>query len=565
VACAYLLAMSDKKETLLKALVIGTFFSSLCIIIQSKILFPHLVEEAGIGKYIALVREQPIGFSSFIYHNILGGYFCFIFPIAVYFGIVNQRWFFTIATVGIITGLIFTTSRIAMGITLLSSLVILMILLKKRQLKSILLFVIVIIIGVSLAFTLLSANKKKGIGGALVEIEKKTGITQTATSLLMRAEVWKDGFKAFIAKPVIGHGAGTFEYAYRQHYNGGVYTRYSHSALLKIAIELGVPGVITFLLLLGGGIRSLKNKEWEKNNYMAILFIAFGAGFLFSMVDFALDTPSFFITLIIFVSLFMVEEKKEEAKKTSSLLFFSVIILLLFSFLFTSKAALSTNSVENGNGFEELGLFNHAYESYSHAIKEMPLNDEGFMYMGNLLIKTHLRTRDEDERMKTKAVLESYLGMVEKRKAKDSELIFTKAVACELLDKKSKAELYYKESLFYYPASVYYAVRFARFYLNQGNSGEAKKIIDSINNYREKYRIFKNPDGVFFYIIRDLEAELAYREGYHKKAIEIAQMNLREAETDTFVTSSIKGREFITRDRVIAYLKQRIKLYERDV
>ncbi|MCX5803905.1 MAG: hypothetical protein NTU69_10325, partial [Proteobacteria bacterium] len=121
IGSVYLFLSSDDKEVLLKALVIGTFISSLCVIIQSKTLFPNLIEELGNGRYAAFVKEQPIPFSSFIYHNILGGYFCFVLPFALYFGIIRTRWIFIIATVGIIVGLIFSTSRMAMGISLLGS------------------------------------------------------------------------------------------------------------------------------------------------------------------------------------------------------------------------------------------------------------------------------------------------------------------------------------------------------------------------------------------------------------------------------------------------------------
>ncbi|MCX5804135.1 MAG: hypothetical protein NTU69_11510, partial [Proteobacteria bacterium] len=146
---------------------------------------------------------------------------------------------------------------------------------------------------------------------------------------------------------------------------------------------------------------------------------------------------------------------------------------------------------------------------------------------------------------------------------KDSELMFTQGVGYEILNNRDKAELYYKEALLYYPASVYYALRCAKFYLAQENHEEAKRIIASMSSYKEKYRIFRNPNGVFFYLLEDLGAEMEYTQGNHKKALAIAQNNLKDAEENMFVTSSVKAREFISRDRLILYLKERLRTFEK--
>ena len=153
--------------------------------------------------------------------------------------------------------------------------------------------------------------------------------------------------------------------------------------------------------------------------------------------------------------------------------------------------------------------------------------------------------------------------MVEQHTTKNSELMFTKGVAYDVLNEKEKAEYYYRQALYNYPASVYYALRLTRYYIDQNNLRGAKEVIDSINRYREKYTLFKNPNGVYFYVITDFEAELAYKEGNLKKALSIAQQNLHNAEADLFITSSIKAREFITRENVIQYLKARMEFYEK--
>jgi hypothetical protein len=450
----------------------------------------------------------------------------------------------------------------AMGISLLGSVAICALLLKEKKIKRVMLLMTVILVGVSLAFILLHSNRKENVQGTLFELEKKTRITYTATSLSMRTQVWKDGLRTFLAKPALGHGAGAFEYGYRQHFSGGVYTRYSHSAFLKIAIELGIVGILAFLFFLWGSITCLKKTEGYSDHFVFIILISAACGFLFSILDFAFDTPAFFITFFLITSVSMGTEKIKQGKVAKLLLFFMVCVLI-FSFFFTGKSNLSKKSIENGSAYEDMGLFNNAYQAYSDSIKEMPLNQEGFMRIESVLFKKYSRETDTGEKNKTKQAIEYYLGIMAKSNKKDSELMFTQGVGYEILNNRDKAELYYKEALLYYPASVYYALRCAKFYLAQENHEEAKRIIASMSSYKEKYRIFRNPNGVFFYLLEDLGAEMEYTQGNHKKALAIAQNNLKDAEENMFVTSSVKAREFISRDRLILYLKERLRTFEK--
>lgn len=54
----------------------------------------------------------------------------------------------------------------------------------------------------------------------------------------------------FLEKPFIGHSSGTFEYAYRKSFDGGIYTKYSHSVVLRILVELGLLGMLCAIVLI---------------------------------------------------------------------------------------------------------------------------------------------------------------------------------------------------------------------------------------------------------------------------------------------------------------------------
>ena len=126
------------KDSILKALIVGAFLSSLCAIMQFTIVYPALMDTFRHSKYASLVESQPIPFSSFLYHNIFGGYLAFIVPISLYFAVFEKKIFYSITTIIILIGLILTTTRIGIGLAVLSILASLIVLVKDRDVKSIL-------------------------------------------------------------------------------------------------------------------------------------------------------------------------------------------------------------------------------------------------------------------------------------------------------------------------------------------------------------------------------------------------------------------------------------------
>ena len=76
-------SLCPNKHVCIIGFIAGAGASSICTIIQHLILFPHLTEAFQKGLYAQILREQQgIPFSSYSYHNILGGYLAFVFPLA---------------------------------------------------------------------------------------------------------------------------------------------------------------------------------------------------------------------------------------------------------------------------------------------------------------------------------------------------------------------------------------------------------------------------------------------------------------------------------------------------
>ena len=84
-------------------------------------------------------------------------------------------------------------------------------------------------------------------------------------STMFRVYAWKSTLQMIEARPILGHGPGSFPSAYTQFAQAG-YTRSSHESWLQIAAESGVPSLLFLLgalvLALRNGAVQLKTARW---------------------------------------------------------------------------------------------------------------------------------------------------------------------------------------------------------------------------------------------------------------------------------------------------------------
>ena len=564
----YLFLITDNKEALLKALVVGAALSAICAVVQVKVLFPNIIETFQGGRYADIARGQAIPFSSFLYHNVFGGYMCFVLPMAIYLGVYQGKWLYMIAAPCIIAGITLSTSRIAMGISLLFVFCFIIAMIRKKNIKSVFITVAITAAGLVIVFTLLHTGQKGDSSGLTAELGKKAQITKSeVTTLNTRTEIWKNGLSAFMAKPVIGYGAGAFEYGYRKYFDGGIYTRYAHSTFLKYGVELGLIGILCFLFYIGGFFSCLRSRLKEPE-YLFIL-VSTGCGFIFSLLDFSFDMPAHIITFFVLSSAVFLKEDNESKKETGfgprfiKYLTPSVIIILLtVSFFFTAKAGLAKKSIENANAMEDSGFFFNAYLSYRDAISDMPADNDGYIKAANSLKKLYEIEPDPKKKEDIKNGLIAYLKMMEKKRDKDSQLYFISGVSHAILGETGKAENYLLNAISCYPSSANYIYEIVRFYISTGELKKALRWTHVIDPYLDKYRTSKNPKGFYVYKIRDMEAEMEYKQGNIAAALSIAKNNLKDAGEGKFVITSVRSGEYISTELFLIYLKDRVNFFE---
>ncbi|HME45940.1 MAG TPA: O-antigen ligase family protein [Syntrophorhabdales bacterium] len=559
----FLYLSSDNRDALHEALVVGSLLLVLSAIIQLKILLPGLAQVFTSGKNAEIVREQIAPFGAFLNQNMLGGYFIYTLPLAVYFVAVKKTAVYLFVVAAFTLGVLLSLSRLAMliGFTGLVTVCALMVKVNPRSLVklafslgcALLLFVI-----------LLQGDHRERVSSMRnllgTKIEK---VSTEITTLDKRTAIWRDSFRAFLSKPIVGYGAGTFEYAYRKFYDGGLYTKYAHGSLAKTAVELGSLGLIAFFFYLAMFGRGIAGGLRESSS--GYLLVSALSGLLFGFLDFAFDIPAHLVTFFVVTSAFMGQEQASRpiAARKHVLLF--LIAALCLSFLFTTRASLSRKLVEEGTLAEEAGMFGNAYLSYKDAIRTMPLSNDGYIRAISILLKSYDSQKDPQYKEQVKLALRYHLGEVERNPDNDSELYFVRGMCRSTLAPGKDACALVSKAISLYPSSGYYIFETARCYERLGDFGEALGVIGSIEPYLGSFKVSANPQGLFVYKVRDLEAEIEFKNGNRERALAIESENLLDGMSGKYAIYHTKAREYLPKEVLIRYLTEKVRFYEEAV
>ena len=158
------------------------------------------------------------------------------------------------------------------------------------------------LLGFLISFALMAILKLKRYGIILLVIvlismplldKSLLAHVQSVVSVKDRVVMWKNGWEIFKAHPVIGNGLNTFYVNYMNIRNDdlkGKHGSYAHNCYLQMAAEIGITGLISFLLFVTAIIaKTLKSlKTMTDPTYYSLTFgLTFGlvAYLLHSFVD----------------------------------------------------------------------------------------------------------------------------------------------------------------------------------------------------------------------------------------------------------------------------------------
>jgi O-antigen ligase len=562
VGAVYLYSISARKTVLLDGLVAGSVASVICAVLQLTILFPQLAALFTEGKYAMMVQEKSVPFSAFVNENLFGGFLVLVLPIAVVQGFMQKRLPHAVACVVIVTGILMSLSRLSVIIMIFELITLSVILLKAANYKQLLMLSAVCLCGLLLFLAIGYNSGKEREKGMQYWIEHKasTALTQAKT-LDRRTEIWKNGMNAFFSRPAFGYGAGTFEYAYRRSFDGGLYTKYAHSGVVKIAVELGLTGLLAFgayLFAVLAGIR-------REGRFQTAFALASIFGFLFFIVDYALDIPALIVTFFVFSSTFLTIKNSKAALRFAKPLFLFMMIVLISSFAFTARSELSRKVVENAQLFEENGFSHEAYGAYIEAAGLMPLDNEPLTRIVGILARRTEGNREAGNKDNLRIALDKYFKLLLQKRDSDSEIFFVSALAYRSCGNPAKAEEFIMKAIDLYPSSSYYVSEAADWHVRSGEFDKALALIVRLQPYIENIRRSSNPSGLYLYRLNDLEAEIAHRKGDTKRALVIAENNLMSVNIEEFAITSAKARELVRKEWLLQYLSDRVGFYKEEL
>jgi tetratricopeptide (TPR) repeat protein len=408
------------------------------------------------------------------------------------------------------------------------------------------------------------------MGAKSVITQKTKAISADLSTLNTRTDIWKNAYNAFTYSPVAGFGAGSFEYAYRKYFDGNSYTGVAHSTLVKIAVELGIIGLICFIFYLAG--TGFVSKSLLKESRYLFLFLSFCAGFLFSLVDFSFDVKAHMLTFYQLSSTFFFpvsnsfKSSKNKGIKTLRLgTFCTLTVCLLVNLVFTTRVNEFRTSIQNGDLLMENGLPVNALYPYRDATETMPLSNEGYTRALSALLEIYLSETRQGTRDSMLKEMTEYVSVLKGRGDKDSEVHFVLGKTYAAMQDHEKAEEHFRLALNYYPSSGHYVYEIANYYANNANNKKAMEVIRSFDPFIEKHRGPHNPRGIFVYKIRDLESDLFFKNRDTIQAFKIAYKNDEDAKHNVYLMTSAKARSFTRVDQFRIYLTKKADMYRAEL
>ena len=560
----------------IRSLVVGGLVLAACAIVQHCALFPSLRTIFTSGQYAALLGEQSsIPFGSYLYHNIMGGYLAFLFPLSIFLAASEKPFAWAPISATIIIGVVLSSSRIALTLVVIIVGICGVAFFIKRKFQQALIVFVVCALAAGGTFLLLKlpGTPEATTVQKVLEEKVKTAGSQLST-MNTRTDIWKNGLEAFRHHPIVGVGAGSFEFAYRKYFYGNSYTRVAHSTLLKTAVELGVIGLLCLIIYLVEALLHLRGTKWGFGDFA--LIAACGCGFAFGLVDFSFDVPSHVITFFALSSMLFVDRRAPLRSVTQTdgaarhalflsrhkLVALAMMVALLLSLTFTFRAALADKALENGGHLEDLGLTADAVKSYEDADHLMPWNAEGALRATAALTGAYLSGGGKEAGNVIGEKLTMSLDGINAKRTRNSEAFLISARGYVALGKTGEADNAFRAALSLYPTSAYYVSEFLDFSISTNQLDQAERLVRTFAPLKPKYVGPYNTRGLYVYRIQDLEATLAYKRGDRQRALEIARNNLQDAKENKYVITSARARQFVERKSLIEYMQQRIISFE---
>ena len=182
----------------------------------------------------------------------------------------------------------------------------------------------------------------------------------------VRVSYWKAGWRMVRERPLRGFGTGTFGRVFPRYKEPGREdTQMAHNNYLQVFSEMGLPGGLLFLALLGvTGRRVWRNRENPLQQGIILGYLSF---LIHSLIDFDLYIPGITFSLFLLLGMGIYEEKEEKSRGQLVGLIISFLILAPLSLRISRSLSLGEEAglqMRRKEWRKALGLFNQALSYY---------------------------------------------------------------------------------------------------------------------------------------------------------------------------------------------------------
>ncbi|MGC9027946.1 MAG: O-antigen ligase family protein, partial [bacterium] len=313
----YFVLNREKVNTLLFILALSSTVVALDGIYQTGFWFKHIAEtnESLNWDILETAKTTFRALGTFIHPNVMAGFLLMVIPLVYMFLIKkNSKPLLFLMSVIVTLGLFITYSRAAIALYIVSLPFLFIVLKKEESAPKVITYIGIVIVSalILLVFLVSSYNRlnKQTLASkyALPKI-----IATNDMSFIVRKDLAIGAIDIIKHHPWLGTGPGTFNIAYRMYQQGAIYSKYAHNNYLEMASEIGIPGLIVYLIFIGSMLWILGSTWKHGNNLAGVILISLVLFILHTFVDFDYVSPAVVWCLFLFAGVSLILSEKNYA------------------------------------------------------------------------------------------------------------------------------------------------------------------------------------------------------------------------------------------------------------
>jgi len=265
---------------------------------------------------ITTLKNTFRAFGNFAHPNILAGFLIMIIPVSYMLMTENKKYpkyAFTALSFILTTGLFVTYSRAGIALYVLSLPLILVVLKNKGRVTHHILHIgtIALLSGIATMF-IVSTYNNYNKASLSTKYDIATQLSAKDMSFITREHYAESALEIIRHNPWIGTGPNTFSIAMRPYQKDAFYSQYAHNNYLEIAGEIGIPGLIFYLIFLGSLIVLLFKGWRDGKTWAGILLISMIMFIIHTGIDFDYSSPAVVWTLFLFAGISLILGNKND-------------------------------------------------------------------------------------------------------------------------------------------------------------------------------------------------------------------------------------------------------------